>query len=166
MATAGRIGPVAVPQTHSTPHRIKPVAGVPLIFELSSEGRRATDLSPRAAGERRGAEIIGVELCREDLPGFPELSEPQVIRHFLRLSQLNFAQALQFYPLGSCTMKYNPVVNDELAALPGMAGLHPATPAHLAQGALELLARMEVALAEITGWTWCRCIPRLVRKAS
>ena len=84
-------------------------------------------------------------------PGFPELSEPQVLRHFLRLSQLNFAQALEFYPLGSCTMKYNPVVNDELAALPGLAGLHPCMPAHLAQGALELIARMEAALAEITG---------------
>src|ERR1700691_5052082 len=151
MASAGRIGPVPVPEAPSTLERIEPTAGVPLIFELSSEGRRGTDLSPRAAGDRRGAEIIGAELCREDLPGFPELSEPQVLRHFLRLSQLNFAQALQCYPLGSCTMKYNPVVNDELAALPGLAGLHPATPAHLAQGALELIARMGAALAEITG---------------
>ena len=85
------------------------------------------------------------------IEGFPELSEPQVLRHFLRLSQLNFGQALQFYPLGSCTMKYNPVLNDEMAALPGFAGLHPQTPAHLAQGALELIARMEAALAEISG---------------
>ena len=151
MASARIIGPAAVPETASTPRRIEPVAGVPLIFELSSEGRCGSDLPPRAPGERRGAEIIGVELCREDLPGFPELSEPQVMRHFLRLSQLNFSQALQFYPLGSCTMKYNPVVNDELAALAGLADLHPATPAHLAQGALEILARMEAALAEITG---------------
>ena len=151
MASAGRIRPVAVPEDPSTLDRVEPVSGVPLIFELSSEGRRGTDLSPRAAGDRRGAELLGAELCREDLPGFPELSEPQVLRHFLRLSQLNFAQALQFYPLGSCTMKYNPVVNDELASLPGMAALHPATPAHLAQGALELIARMEAALAEITG---------------
>ena len=81
-------------ETPSTPERIEPIAGVPLIFELSSEGRRGTDLSPRAAGDRRGAELLGAELCREDLPGFPELSEPQVLRHFLRLSQLNFAQAL------------------------------------------------------------------------
>ena len=64
---------------------------------------------------------------------------------------MNFGQALQFYPLGSCTMKYNPVLNDEIAALPGFAGLHPATPPHLAQGALEMMARMEAALAEITG---------------
>ena len=66
------------------------------------------------------------------------MSEPQALRHFLRLSQRNFGQALQFYPLGSCTMKYNPVLNDEMAALPGFAGLHPLTPPHLAQGALEL----------------------------
>ncbi len=151
MATAGRIVVVPENDASSTPIRTEPVAGVPLIFELSSEGRRGADPSPRADGARRGAEILGAELCRENLPGFPELSEPQVLRHFLRLSQLNFAQALQFYPLGSCTMKYNPVVNDEMAALPGLAGLHPETPAHLAQGALELIARMEAALAEITG---------------
>jgi glycine dehydrogenase subunit 2 len=151
MAGAGNIRVVAEPEVVSKSSASEPVAGVPLIFELSSAGRRGADVVPRADGAKRGAEILGAELCREDLAGFPELSEPQVLRHFLRLSQLNFAQALQFYPLGSCTMKYNPVVNDELAALPGLAGLHPATPAHLAQGALEIIARMESALAEITG---------------
>ena len=74
-----------------------------------------------------------------------------MIRHFIRLSQLNFSQATHFYPLGSCTMKYNPVLNDEVAALTGFAQLHPRTPAHLCQGALELMARLERALAEITG---------------
>src|SRR5579863_2927181 len=138
MATAGKIGPVVIPETPSTLDRIEPTSGVPLIFELSSEGRRGTDLSPRAAGDRRGAELLGAELCREDLPGFPELSEPQVMRHFVRLSQRNFSQATHFYPLGSCTMKYNPVLNDEAAALEGFAQLHPLTPAHLSQGALEL----------------------------
>jgi glycine dehydrogenase subunit 2 len=151
MAGAGKLRVVAEPETLSKPASSEPVAGVPLIFELSSSGRRGADVGPRPDGARRGADILGATLCREDLPGFPELSEPQVLRHFLRLSQLNFAQALQFYPLGSCTMKYNPVVNDEMAALPGLASLHPATPAHLAQGALEIIARMESALAEITG---------------
>ena len=165
MASAGRVGPVPVTEDTSTIDRIEPMAGVPLIFELSSEGRRGADLSPRTA-DRRGAELLGAELCREDLPGFPELSEPQVLRHFLRLSQLNFAQALEFYPLGSCTMKYNPVVNDELAALPGLAGLHPATPAHLAQGALEVIARMEAALAEITGMDAVSLHPAAARRAS
>jgi glycine dehydrogenase subunit 2 len=125
--------------------------GVPLIFEESSPGRRAVDARNGAASEARAVEILGSELCRSDIEGFPELSEPQVLRHFLRLSQLNFGQALQFYPLGSCTMKYNPVLNDEMAALAGFANLHPGTPARLAQGALELMARMEAALAEIAG---------------
>ena len=126
-------------------------SGVPLIFEESSPGRRGVDSKGAAASEARARAILGSELCRTDIEGFPELSEPQVLRHFLRLSQLNFGQALQFYPLGSCTMKYNPVLNDEMAALPGFASLHPHTPARLAQGALELMSRMEAALAEISG---------------
>jgi glycine cleavage system P protein (glycine dehydrogenase) subunit 2 len=124
---------------------------VPLVFELSSAGRRGADPTARPRGTRSGADILGARLCREDLPGFPELHEPDVMRHFIRLAQLNFGQALQFYPLGSCTMKYNPVVNDEAAGLEGFSALHPRTPPHLAQGALELIARMEAALAEITG---------------
>ncbi len=124
---------------------------VPLIFEESVAGRRGADLPPREFQSRPAVELIGADLCRQRLPGLPEVSEPQVMRHFLRLSQLNFAQALQFYPLGSCTMKYNPVVNDECAAMPGFAGLHPHTPDHLAQGALELMARLERALAEVSG---------------
>jgi glycine dehydrogenase subunit 2 len=124
---------------------------VALIFDESSRGRRGIDLRGGEASERRALEILGDELCRVDIEGFPELSEPQVLRHYLRLSQLNFGQALNFYPLGSCTMKYNPVVNDELAALPGFSAIHPATPAHLAQGALEIMVRMERAIAEITG---------------
>ena len=157
MASAGRIGKVAsiaklVEPEKSTSHSSRELMkGVPLIFELSSPERRGVDLEPREPGSPSGADILGDELCRADIAGFPQLSEPQVMRHFLRLSQLNFSQAMQFYPLGSCTMKYNPVINDEMAALPGFANLHPATPAHLAQGALEVIARMEAAIAEITG---------------
>jgi glycine dehydrogenase subunit 2 len=151
MATAGRIKPIVAIKPKTEPARPTQPAQVPLIFELSAEGRHGADIPARAAGAKSGADILGAELCREDLAGFPELSEPQVMRHFLRLSQLNFAQALQFYPLGSCTMKYNPVVNDEMAALDGFAGVHPLTPVHLAQGAFELMARLEAALAEITG---------------
>ncbi|MGC1678355.1 MAG: aminomethyl-transferring glycine dehydrogenase subunit GcvPB [Candidatus Binataceae bacterium] len=153
MAPAGKISRITpIHEAAVTAHdaETQPV-GTPLIFELSSNGRSGADLAPRAVGARSGAEILGPELCRDDLHGFPELSEPQVMRHFLRLSQLNFAQALQFYPLGSCTMKYNPVINDEMAALNGFANLHPLAPVHLAQGALELMARLEAALAEITG---------------
>ena len=124
---------------------------VPLIFEESAPGRRAVDLPDGAAAVRRALELLGPELCRDDLAGFPEVSEPQAVRHFLRLSQLNFGQAINFYPLGSCTMKYNPLINDEIAALPGFAALHPYTPPALAQGALELIARLEAALTAITG---------------
>jgi glycine dehydrogenase subunit 2 len=152
MATAGRIQPIAaMKQRKQSEEPSQPKRMVPLIFELSSQGRRGADVPAPEAGRKTGAEILGAELCRADLDGFPELSEPQVVRHFLRLSQLNFAQALQFYPLGSCTMKYNPLVNDEMAAMDGFAALHPLTPPHLAQGAMELMARLEAALAEITG---------------
>jgi len=151
MATAGRITPIVAMKPKTEPIKSTQPTQVPLIFELSSEGRHGADIPPRKEGVKSGAEILGAELCRADVKGFPELSEPQVMRHFLRLSQLNFAQALQFYPLGSCTMKYNPVVNDEMAALEGFAAIHPLTPAHLAQGAFELMARLEAALAEITG---------------
>src|SRR5580698_4317391 len=93
---------------------------VELICERSAPDRRGVDLAKSDIDGPSAIDILGSEFCRDDLAGFPELSEPDVMRHFLRLSQLNFAQALQFYPLGSCTMKYNPVVNDELASLAGL----------------------------------------------
>src|SRR5579875_3112104 len=154
MAGAGkirRIGMASVQSHKNQPDPNVPHPLVPLIFEESVPGRRGIDLAPREFGSRPAADLIGPQLCRDSLPGMPEVSEPQVLRHFLRLSQLNFAQALQFYPLGSCTMKYNPVLNDECAGLPGFAALHPHTPAHLAQGALELIAELERALMEISG---------------
>jgi glycine dehydrogenase subunit 2 len=152
-ATAIDAPSAATPAAATTPMTASAIAatGVPLIFEESSPGRRGVDQKGAARSEARALAILSDDLCRDAIDGFPELSEPQVLRHFLRLSQLNFGQALQFYPLGSCTMKYNPVLNDEMAAMPGFAALHPHTPAHLAQGALELIARMEAALAEISG---------------
>jgi len=150
MASAGRIRRIEPIQESKQVTTIEPAASPePLIFERSSRGRRGAELA-RATTHSRASQILGADLCRDDLAGFPELSEPEVLRHYLRLSQLNFAQALQFYPLGSCTMKYNPVINEEVAELGGFARLHPLTPAHLAAGALELMARLEAALAEIT----------------
>jgi glycine dehydrogenase subunit 2 len=150
MASVKKVN-ISTNQPAETPGAVLPAKTVPLIFEESSEGRRGVDLPQGAASVLRARELLGDQLCRADIEGFPELSEPQVLRHFLRLSQLNFGQALNFYPLGSCTMKYNPVVNDEIAALPGFSAIHPATPAHLAQGALEIMVRVERALTEITG---------------
>ena len=89
-------------------------------------------------------------LLRADL-ALPEVSEPEVVQYFTGLSQLNFSIDTQFYPLGSCTMKYNPKVNDEVAFLPGFAAIHPLQPEETAQGALELLYRLQGFLGEITG---------------
>src|SRR5699024_9443220 len=94
------------------------------------------------------AEALGA-LAREEPAPLPELSEPEVFRHFVRLSQQNFAIDLGMYPLGSCTMKYNPKVNEWAARLPGFAGLHPMAPTSMAQGALELMWRLEHDLAAI-----------------
>ena len=80
-----------------------------------------------------------------------ELSEVEVVRHFTRLSTWNAAVDLGLYPLGSCTMKYNPIVNDRMAALPGFAGLHPYAPASTVQGALRLVQQLEHWLGEISG---------------
>ena len=121
----------------------------PLIFERGSPGRVGWPL-PATAGE--GVAELPAHLRREDdLAGMPEVSELEALRHFLRLSQWNYSAATTLYPLGSCTMKYNPVVNEGLARLPGFAALHPLVPETLAQGALELLAALEAALAAVSG---------------
>ena len=90
------------------------------------------------------------EMLRDDLP-MPELSQPEVVRYFTRLSQLNYSVDTQFYPLGSCSMKYNPKINDLVASLPGMAYLHPLAPPQLSQGALKLMYRLQEYLADIVG---------------
>jgi len=90
-------------------------------------------------------------LYRHNAAGFPEVSEPEVVRHFVRISQWNFSIDTQFYPLGSCTMKHNPKVNEWAARLAGFAELHPLTPTHLAQGALEIMVSLQELLAEIVG---------------
>jgi glycine dehydrogenase subunit 2 len=89
-------------------------------------------------------------VLRQDL-NLPEISEPEVVQYFTGLSQRNFSIDTHFYPLGSCTMKYNPKINDDIAFLPGLAGIHPLQPAEVSQGALELLHRLQEFLGEITG---------------
>jgi glycine dehydrogenase subunit 2 len=117
----------------------------PLIFEKSTAGRRGLDVKPEATP------ALPARLLREDLDGFPEVSEPDVIRHYARLSKLNYSAATHFYPLGSCTMKYNPVVNDRLAGLPGFAAVHPYAPVETVQGVLRLLKELERWLCEVSG---------------
>jgi glycine dehydrogenase subunit 2 len=122
----------------------------PVLFERGSPGRSGYTL-PALEERERAAGSLTPELCRDDLEDFPELSEMEVLRHFLRLSQWNYSAATNFYPLGSCTMKYNPVLNEKVARLAGFAHLHPLTPAASAQGALELMVELERLLAEVSG---------------
>jgi len=120
----------------------------PLIFESGSPGRSGFFWPEE---EAKIKDPIPGGFLRNDIPGFPELGELEVLRHFTRLSHLNFAIESQFYPLGSCTMKYNPKVNEVVARLPGFSLLHPLAPPELIQGALELLHDLERWLAEISG---------------
>lgn len=119
-----------------------------LIFEHGSAGRRGVDV-PAEAGAP--ADHLPADLLREPIEGFPEVSEPEVLRHFLRLSQWNLGTATTFYPLGSCTMKYNPLANEATARLAGFANLHPLTPDAAAQGVLQLCWELQEMLAEICG---------------
>ena len=123
----------------------------PLIFERGSVGRVGYSLLEDDIPARDLERDLPGALCRETLREFPEVSEGEVVRHFTRLSQWNFSAATTLYPLGSCTMKYNPVINEVVARLPGFAQLHPFMPDDCAQGALALLADLERCLAEISG---------------
>ena len=121
------------------------------IYERSVEGRRAAMLPPPDVPETALDELIPARLLREAPAELPEVSEPEIVRHYNRLSRRNFDLDTGPYPLGSCTMKHNPRLNERVAALPGHARLHPAQSPARAQGALELMWRLERALAEICG---------------
>ncbi len=122
-----------------------------LIFEKSSPGKRAFDLAPLDVPAADPAKALGAEYRRAGVEGFPEVSEIEVLRHFTRLSTWNFAIDLGMYPLGSCTMKYNPRVNELVARLDGIATEHPYQPQELSQGCLKILQLLEKSLLEITG---------------
>ena len=119
-----------------------------LIYERSQAGRRASEI-PWPEG--LPAAEVPEELRRAEPPRLPELAEPEVLRHFTELSTRNFGIDTGFYPLGSCTMKYNPRVNERVVALPGFRDLHPLQEEDGAQGALELMWRLQEILAEVTG---------------
>jgi glycine dehydrogenase subunit 2 len=122
----------------------------PLIFERGSPGRTGASLPATDVPSVDAAALFGSAYRSEPAP-LPSVSEPEVFRHYVRLSQQNFAIDLGMYPLGSCTMKYNPKVNEWAARLPGFARLHPYAPESLIQGALELMFRLELGLAEVCG---------------
>jgi glycine dehydrogenase subunit 2 len=131
-------------RTHISPNEA-------LLFERSSPGKKAYQLpaldvppvDPRAA--------LGAQNVRAEIEGFPEVSEVEAIRHFTRLSTWNYAIDHGMYPLGSCTMKYNPRVNELVARTEGLAWAHPYQPESLSQGVMEVMAHLESALLEITG---------------
>src|SRR6202166_1541370 len=122
-----------------------------LIFEESTPGKRGFELPPLDVPAVDARTELGSDFVRESIEGFPEVSEIEVVRHFTRLSTWNYAIDLGMYPLGSCTMKYNPRVNEFVARLDGIATEHPYHPQELSQGCLKILQLLEKCLLEITG---------------
>src|SRR5437588_5473393 len=123
----------------------------PTIFELSSPGRRAASFRTTGIPEWSPEELVSPEHLRDEPAPVAELSERDLVAHFTRLSHRQYSVDLGAYPLGSCTMKYNPKLCDDAASLPGLTDVHPAAPAALTQGWMELLAELEQALCRVTG---------------
>lgn len=122
-----------------------------LIFEMSRPGRIACSLPECDVPETPITEYIPGELLRDNSPNLPEVSEVDVVRHFTQLSQKNYGVDSGFYPLGSCTMKYNPKINEDTARLSGFSKVHPYQPSETVQGCLELIYQTDRMLSEITG---------------
>lgn len=132
---------------------------VQLSFEKSVPGRRARVVAPCAAPEVTTAEAVPAALRRAEPARLPELAEGEVVRHFIALSRRNFGVDVGFYPLGSCTMKYNPKINERVAALPGFAGVHPLAPESTVQGTLALLHGTQRLLSSILGMADFSLVP-------
>src|SRR3954469_6483660 len=136
---------------HPTPKATRQVnQNAGLLFEKSSPGKAAFRLPPLDVPEVDTAQLLGTSE-RKDLGNLPEVSEIEIIRHFTRLSTWNYAIDLGMYPLGSCTMKYNPRVNEVVTRLDGLANGHPYQPEKISQGALRILKTLSECLIEITG---------------
>ncbi|MBP2641238.1 MAG: glycine dehydrogenase (decarboxylating) subunit 2 [Firmicutes bacterium] len=131
----------------------------PLIFERSRSGRVGASLPVADVPARSLDQIIPQELLRTAAADLPEVSEGETVRHYTALSQRNYSVDTGFYPLGSCTMKYNPKVNEKIAQLPGFAKIHPLQPDESVQGALAIMHEMQTYLAEIAGMDACTLQP-------
>ncbi|EUJ30830.1 aminomethyl-transferring glycine dehydrogenase subunit GcvPB [Listeria cornellensis] len=124
---------------------------MPLVFERSVPGRIGYSLPERDVPEVDLQSLFGTTYVRETPPALPELSELELMRHYTTLSNHNFGVDSGFYPLGSCTMKYNPKINEKVARFPGFANIHPYQPEESVQGAMEMLYDLQESLVEITG---------------
>lgn len=122
-----------------------------LIFEISRQGRTGYNLPTPTVPEIDVESLLPTSMIRQEAAALPEVSELDVVRHYTALSTRNHGVDSGFYPLGSCTMKYNPKVNEDMARLPGFAHIHPLQPIESVQGALELMVDLQEQLAEITG---------------
>lgn len=122
-----------------------------LLFELSQPGRRAARYPACDVSARPLTELLPAHQLAEQPPDLPELTEPDVIRHFTNLSTLNMSVDTHFYPLGSCTMKYNPKRHERLASLPGLVDLHPYQDEASQKGMLAILFELQQMLGEIAG---------------
>jgi glycine dehydrogenase subunit 2 len=144
--------PVAEPPTSPVaPRGATPEEPLLTVFEKGAPGRRAFHCPALEVPAVAPAEVLPTHLLRSEPPRLPELSEPEIVRHYVRISKRNFDLDSGFYPLGSCTMKHNPRLHERVAALPGHARLHPLQDPSRAQGALELMWNLQGALAEIAG---------------
>src|SRR5579884_27127 len=124
-----------------------------LIFEKGAPGRRAATMTAMDVPTEPVEALLPANMIRKEAAPLPEVSEIEVVRHYTHLSQRNFGVDTGFYPLGSCTMKYNPKLNEDMAALPGFAHIHPLQPEETVQGAIQLMYELEQYLAEIAGMT-------------
>ncbi|NLC67868.1 MAG: aminomethyl-transferring glycine dehydrogenase subunit GcvPB [Clostridiaceae bacterium] len=122
-----------------------------LIFEKSKPGRIAYSLPACDVPQKELDQLVPAEYLRDGTPDLPEVSEVDAVRHFVGLSRLNYGVDTGFYPLGSCTMKYNPKVNEDAASLKGFTSVHPYQPEDTVQGCLEIIYRLGEMLSEITG---------------
>lgn len=135
----------------ATPGTTGLVLEEPLIFELGGKGRMGYSISECDVPLVDEKNILGENLVRDEISNFPEVSEPELMRHYVRMSQWNYGVDSGFYPLGSCTMKYNPKINEDMCRLPGFTCSHPAYPADMVQGTLQLMSELEDMLSEIAG---------------
>jgi glycine dehydrogenase subunit 2 len=124
----------------------------PTIFERSVPGRRGVQPPMCDVPTQPLAALLGAHNLRPEPPTLPEVSELDALRHYTRLSQRNYGIDIGFYPLGSCTMKYNPRINEKVASLPGFTRAHPLQPESLSQGALQLMYELQEDLKAITGF--------------